>query len=115
MVARLPKVVFTAPVSEMPNDLLDGHVRVNVLRHRLPLTEEQLIVKLKNASGVLCFLSDPVTGRVLESCPRLKAVALHAVGYNNAVVAPPRNEYAIIKTSNNAKKTPPPIRDAKKT
>jgi glyoxylate reductase len=87
MASPLPKVVFTAPVSEMPNDLLDGRVRVKVLRHKLPLTEEQLIAKLKNASGALCFLSDPLTGRVLESCPKLKGVALHAVGYNNVDIA----------------------------
>ena len=87
MSPRLPKVVFTAPVSEMPNDLLDGRVRVKVIRHKLPLTEEHLIAKLKGASGVLCFLSDPLTGRALESCPKLKAVALHAVGYNNVDIA----------------------------
>ncbi len=83
MSGKLPKIVFTAGVSTMPDDLLQGRARVAVLRHKSPLTEEQLIAKLKGASGVLCFLSDPVTGRVLESCPKLKAVALHAVGYNN--------------------------------
>ncbi len=87
MAARLPKAVFTAPVSEMPNDLLDGRVRVKVLRHKLPLTEEQLIAKLKNASGALGFLSDPFTARVLEASPQLKVVALHAVGYNNVDTA----------------------------
>jgi len=80
---RLPRVVFTAPVSRMPQDLLEGRARVRVLKHRLPLTEAQLAKALAGADGVLTFLSDPITAAVLEACPRIKVVANHAVGYNN--------------------------------
>jgi len=87
---RLPRVVFTAPVSRMPEDLLEGRARVRVLKHRLPLTEETLAAALKNADGAVTFLSDPVTACLLERCLRLKVIANHAVGYNNIDLAAAR-------------------------
>lgn len=90
MAKRIPRVVFTAPVSLLPQDLLDGRARVRVLRHRAPLTEDQLARGLAKADGAVTFLSDPLTEAVFAACPQLRAVANHAVGYNNIDLAAAR-------------------------
>ena len=96
MSKRLPRVVLTAPVSRLPEELLAGRARVRVLRHRKPLTEERLASALRSADGALTYLSDPVTAKVLEGCPRLKVVANHAVGVNNIDLAAARARGVVV-------------------
>lgn len=84
---KLPQIVLTAPVSLLPEDLLAGRAKVRILKHRGPLTEEQLIAGLQRADGAVSFLSDPFTAKVFAASPRLRAVANHAVGYNNIDLA----------------------------
>lgn len=46
-----------------------------------PLTEEQLIPLLEGCDGYIAGL-DQVTERVLQSCPKLKAISRYGVGYD---------------------------------
>lgn len=48
-----------------------------------PVTEEMLIEAGREAEALLTLLSDPVTARVMDGCPRLKVIAQYAVGYDN--------------------------------
>lgn len=64
-----------------------GRVRLRVLRRKGALSEEQLIRALARASGAVTLLTDPVTERVIESCPKLKVIANSAVGTDNVDLA----------------------------
>ncbi|NBC87122.1 MAG: D-glycerate dehydrogenase [Bacteroidetes bacterium] len=47
------------------------------------LSEEALIERIGTASAVVTTVADPVTERVLSSCPNLEMVAQYAVGLDN--------------------------------
>jgi glyoxylate reductase len=46
-------------------------------------SEDEVIELLHDADAAVILLSDPITRRVLDACPRLRIVANFAVGYNN--------------------------------
>lgn len=84
---RLPLLVVTYP---LPGDWAaecEGRVRIKVLRRRGALSEERLIRALRAASGAVTLLTDPVTERVIGSCPGLKVIANSAVGTDNIDLA----------------------------
>jgi len=55
----------------------------SVFPYDRPITENELIENIADAEGLLCLLTDPVTGRVIEAGKRLKIIANYAVGYEN--------------------------------
>lgn len=79
-------IVVTRPVMEEGlQPLLDQGHHVEVLEPdpEQPLDEEALIAAAREAEALISMPSDPITARVLASCPRLRIVAQHAVGYEN--------------------------------
>jgi lactate dehydrogenase-like 2-hydroxyacid dehydrogenase len=48
-----------------------------------PLSEAELIQKVKGKDGLLCLLTDDITETFLDANPQLKIVANVAVGFNN--------------------------------
>lgn len=57
--------------------------KFQVTWNKKPLSEAQLILKVKKFDALLTTLSDPITAKVLAAAPHLKCVANYAVGYNN--------------------------------
>ena len=47
------------------------------------LTEDQLIVRLRDKQGLVSVFTNQVTRRAIESAPQLRVIANVAVGYNN--------------------------------
>jgi len=85
-----PRVVFTSPLPGHPETLLEGIARTTVHPFGGSRTEEELAELLREATGTVTLLSDPVTDRVLDACPGLRVIANYAVGYNNIDVASAR-------------------------
>jgi glyoxylate reductase len=48
-----------------------------------PVEPEELAEAIREADGVVSFLSDAIDGSLLEAAPRLKVIANFAVGYDN--------------------------------
>jgi glyoxylate reductase len=64
-----------------------------------PLTQEELINKVKGKDGLLCLLTDDISDAVLGASSHLKVVANVAVGYNNIdVQAATRRKILITNT-----------------
>lgn len=81
-------VLCTLSLPEPFDDMVRPHAGIDVLG-RVPPTDE-LIERLRQAPvDVLCpQLRDPITAELLDAgLPRLRCVALYAVGYNNVDVA----------------------------
>lgn len=78
------KVVVTRSIPEAGLEALraahDVHVHHFGTRK---VTEDDLIDLAHDAEAMLSLLSDPVTARVFDGCPKLKVVAQYAVGYDN--------------------------------
>ncbi|NOZ94462.1 MAG: D-glycerate dehydrogenase [Acidobacteria bacterium] len=77
------KIAVTSP---LPGDALQRLGRrwpVRIREAPGDLREDELIRLIGDAAAVITLLADPVTARVLESCPQLRIVANYAVGYDN--------------------------------
>ncbi len=80
----MARIVVTRPViKEGLRPLFENGYQVEILDPDPELDEDALIEVAREADALITMPSDPVTARVLESCPKLRIVAQHAVGYEN--------------------------------
>ena len=82
-----PKVLVTREVFDDSIEHLAHSFEVITNQPDVPYTADVLATKLADCEGLMCALTDKVDEALLARCPRLKAVANIAVGYNNIDVA----------------------------
>jgi len=80
------KVFVTRPVFDEAIDRLRRVFEVELNTEERILPKQELIAHLRDKDGALTLLTDAIDLEVLESTPRLKAVANFAVGFNNVAV-----------------------------
>jgi len=56
---------------------------VDLWPERLPPSPDELQARPSKAEGLLCLLTDRVDAHLLDACPRLRAIATFAVGWDN--------------------------------
>jgi glyoxylate reductase len=78
-----PKVYVSRLIPQEGLDIVLAACDAEVNSDDKPLTQEELIDKLKGKDGLLCLLTDEINDLVLGASPRLKVVANVAVGFNN--------------------------------
>ena len=78
-----PCIVVTREVFDETIAYLSQHLDVDANQADAAYTPEALAQKLAACDGVMCALTDRIDAALLERCPKLKAVANIAVGYNN--------------------------------
>jgi glyoxylate reductase len=64
-------------------DRLEAKHVVDLWEERLPPSREELIAHASRAEGLLTQLTDRIDADVIAACPRLRAIANYAVGYEN--------------------------------
>ncbi len=73
------KVLLTHPLFDEVHRKLSSHFELEIgIKDR-----EDLLRKIEDKDGLLCFLKDPVDREVIERGRRLKIIANYAVGYDN--------------------------------
>ena len=82
-----PKVQVTREVFDETLAFLAQHCEVESNQEDIAYSPDVLASKLADKDGVMCALTDRIDAGLLERCPRLKAVANIAVGYNNIDLA----------------------------
>ena len=82
-----PKVLVTREVFDETLAYLAQHCELESNQPDVPLSPDALAQKLADRDGLMCALTDRVDAKLIERCPRLKAVANIAVGYNNIDLA----------------------------
>ncbi|ADB53614.1 2-hydroxyacid dehydrogenase [Conexibacter woesei] len=75
----------------LPGDALgrlaaSGH-ETDVWERREPPPREQLVARARETDALLCMLTDPIDGPLLDACPRLRVVANYGVGVDNIDLA----------------------------
>ncbi len=82
-----PRILVSREVFDETLEYLREHCEVQSNQEDRPLAPDELGRALADKDGLVCALTDRVDAQLLASCPRLKAVANIAVGYNNIDVA----------------------------
>ena len=82
-----PKILVTREVFDETLAFLAQHCDVDSNQEDRALDADALAGRLQDRDGVMCALTDRIDGKLLARCPKLKAVANIAVGYNNIDLA----------------------------
>jgi gluconate 2-dehydrogenase len=82
-----PKILVTREVFDETLRFLAQHCEVESNQQDAAFPPETLAQKLADKDGMMCALTDRVDAKLVERCPRLRAVANIAVGYNNIDLA----------------------------
>jgi gluconate 2-dehydrogenase len=82
-----PKIQVTREVFDETIAFLAQHCEVESNQEDIALSPDVLASKLADKEGVMCALTDRIDADLIGRCPRLKAVANIAVGYNNIDLA----------------------------
>jgi gluconate 2-dehydrogenase len=82
-----PKILVTREVFDETLQFLAQHCEVESNQQDAAFPPDTLAQKLADKDGMMCALTDKVDAKLIERCPRLKAVANIAVGYNNIDLA----------------------------
>ena len=78
-----PRVLVTREVFDETLAFLAQHCEVESNQEDRAFEPEALAHHLADKDGVMCALTDRIDDKLLARCPKLKAVANIAVGYNN--------------------------------
>lgn len=78
-----PKVLLTHPLLPEAMDFLAREVNLELATRERILPRSELLAKVKDKQGLLCFLTDTIDREVMDQAPELKIIANCAVGVNN--------------------------------
>jgi glyoxylate reductase len=84
----LPKVLFTRRIPDAGFDILENEVDMDVYEEDRPISNQELLDRIKGKDGLYCLLSDMIDSEVINAAgDSLKIISNYAVGYNNIDVA----------------------------
>jgi lactate dehydrogenase-like 2-hydroxyacid dehydrogenase len=79
-----PRVFVTRIIPEAGLDMVTDLCHADVWEDELPPTRETLMERVKGIDGLLCLLTDPIDGELMDAAgPELKVISNHAVGFDN--------------------------------
>jgi glyoxylate reductase len=82
-----PKVFVSRMIPQEGLDIVLAACDAEVNADDKPLSQAELIDRVKGKEGLLCLLTDDINDAVLGASPELRVVANVAVGYNNIDVS----------------------------
>ena len=79
-----PKVFVTRAIPEKGFELIRDFCDVDLWQSELPPTRDELLQHVRGVDGLLCLLTEQISGEVMdEAGPQLKVISNHAVGFDN--------------------------------
>ncbi len=78
-----PKVLLTHPLLPEAMDYLSGQVDLELATEEMILPREELLARIADKQGLLCFLTDVIDREVMDRAPELRIISNCAVGVNN--------------------------------
>jgi gluconate 2-dehydrogenase len=82
-----PRILVTREVFDETLAFLSQSCEVDSNQRDIAFSPEELARRLADKDGAVCCLTDAIDAKLLSACPKIKAVANIAVGYNNIDVA----------------------------
>ncbi len=96
-----PKVLLTHPLLKEAMDYLAEQTELELATSQDFLPHSELVQKIKDKEGLLCFLSDTIDQEVLDNAPALRAISNCAVGINNIDLKLARSRGIIVTNTPN--------------
>lgn len=82
-----PKVFVSRIIPEGGLDMVRQHCDAEIWSEEAPPPREVLLEKVRGLDGLLCLLTDPIDGELMDAAgPGLKVISNYAVGYDNVDV-----------------------------
>ncbi|MEK7287965.1 MAG: NAD(P)-dependent oxidoreductase [Elusimicrobiota bacterium] len=81
-----PRIFVTQKIFPQAIALLSREAEVAAFSNDRPMSASRLIAQAKNADGILVFVTDLISAKVLAGWTRVKIVSNFAVGYDNVDV-----------------------------
>jgi len=79
-----PKVFVTRIIRDKGLELVKQACQADIWAEELPPSREMLLERVHGIDGLLCLLTDPIDGEVMDAAgPGLKVISNHAVGFDN--------------------------------
>ncbi|HPB59009.1 MAG TPA: D-glycerate dehydrogenase [Candidatus Saccharicenans sp.] len=96
-----PKVLLTHPLLKEAMDYLAEQTELELATSQDFLPHSELVQKIVDKEGLLCFLSDTIDQEVLDHAPALRAISNCAVGINNIDLKLARSRGIIVTNTPN--------------
>ncbi|MCR4396111.1 MAG: D-glycerate dehydrogenase [Candidatus Saccharicenans sp.] len=77
------KVLLTHPLLPEAMDYLASQVELELATREMILPRSELLARVGDKQGLLCFLTDTIDREVMDRAPELKVISNCAVGVNN--------------------------------
>lgn len=81
--AGLPIVVLTSRTFPQTRAVLEGSAHVIAREDGEPWSNEELLERCREATGVMAFMTDRIDRAFLDQCPRLKVIGAALKGFDN--------------------------------
>lgn len=78
-----PRVLLTHPLLPEAMDYLASQVDLELATEEMILPRKELLARIADKQGLLCFLTDTIDREVMDRAPNLKIISNCAVGVNN--------------------------------
>lgn len=82
-----PRILLTRRLHDFALTELQKRYDVSVHSGKIPMPKDELIRKIKNVDGLVCFPYDKIDGEVLRSAKKLKVISTYSVGYDHIDVS----------------------------
>lgn len=91
-----PRVLLTHPLLPEAMNYLAEQVELELATKEMILPKSELLERIRDKQGLLCFLTDIVDREVIDRAPLLKIIANCAVGINNIDISYARNRGILV-------------------
>ena len=76
------KVLLTRKLHDFAIKELRKRYDVEINHGIIPMPKKELLVKIKNKDGLICFPYDTIDSEIIDAAKNLKAISTYSVGYD---------------------------------
>ena len=76
------KVLLTRKLHDFAIIELRKRYDVEIHRGRIPMSKNEILLKIKNKDGLICFPYDTIDSEIIDAGKKLKAISTFSVGYD---------------------------------
>ena len=83
---NLMRILLTRKLHDFALTSLRNLFEVEIHAGKIPMPKTELIKKIKNVDGLICFPYDTIDDEVIESSKKLKVISTFSVGYDHIAI-----------------------------